>query len=223
MISRTGLIATKVGMTAVFADDGRLLPVTILSVGRNVVLVIKTKAKHGYDALIIGYGSRKKMKKPLKGIAAKAGIDSFNCSREFRVSQDCFVEIGSNLSVEHFLNGQLVDITATSIGKGFAGAMKRHNYSGLEASHGVSVSHRSPGSTGNRQDPGRVFKGKKMPGHMGCRRVTKQNLRIVDVDVSLSLLAVYGAVPGAPGVIVSIKDAIKSAMPFDAPLPAKLF
>ncbi len=223
MISRTGLIATKVGMTSIFSPDGKLLPVTILHIGRNVVLGTKTKDKHGYDALIIGYGSKRRITKPLKGIALKAGIESFRCSKEFRVSDDCFVQIGSNLSAEHFIHGQLVDIVATSIGKGFAGGMKRHNYSGLEASHGVSISHRSSGSTGNRQDPGRVFKGKKMPGHMGCRRVTKQNLQIIDIDPTLSLIAIHGAVPGSQGSIVSIKDARKSSVPFDAPLPAKVF
>lgn len=223
MISRTGLIATKIGMTSIFNSEGILIPVTILNIKRNVVIGTKTQDKHGYNALVIGYGHRKNMKKPLKGIAAKAGIDSFSCAREFRVSNDCFIEIGSNISINHFIIGQLVDITATSIGKGFAGAMKRHNYSGLEASHGVSISHRSPGSTGNRQDPGRVFKGKKMPGHMGSKRVTKQNMKIIDIDNTLSLIAIHGAVPGAIGTLVTLKDAIKSALPFEAPLPAKLF
>lgn len=222
MTNRTGLIATKVGMSAIFQSGGSLIPVTLLQVKRNVVIDIKNQEKNGYEALVIGYGKKRNITNPLKKIAEKAGIDSFAFAKEFRVTSDCMIPLGSMITPDHFLVGQLVDVTSTSIGKGFAGGMKRHNFSGLEASHGVSISHRSCGSTGNRQDPGKVFKGKKMAGHMGAKRVTQQNLIIVDIDLSLSLIVLQGAVPGHKGSTVILRDAVKSSLPFDAPLPAKV-
>ncbi|MDJ1313121.1 MAG: 50S ribosomal protein L3 [Candidatus Midichloria mitochondrii] len=222
MIKRCGAIVKKLGMSQLFIEDGRSLPVTILEFQNNVVLGSKNKDRHGYDAVIMGYGKAKlnKITKPMKGILAKAGVESVRGVKEFRVSGDCLIELGKVLSINHFVKGQYIDVTADSIGKGFAGAMKRHNFAGLEASHGVSVSHRSHGSTGNRTDPGKVFKGKKMAGHLGDERVTVQNLKIVDIDENLGVMAVLGAVPGAVGSEVIVRDAVKKGLSPAVQLPA---
>lgn len=204
---RTGLVTTKVGMTQIFTVEGKAIPVTLLQVERNVVLQSKDYGTH--KSIQIGYGSRKKISKPQAGLAKKAGIDSFKRAKEFRVTDGFSLEVGKEIKADHFQVGQLIDATSVTIGKGFAGVIKRHGFSGLEASHGVSVSHRAHGSTGQRQDPGKVFKGKKMAGHMGARKRTVQNLQIVDVDIELSIIAVKGAVPGHKGQTVFISDAIK--------------
>jgi large subunit ribosomal protein L3 len=204
---RTGLITTKVGMTQIFTTDGNSIPVTLLYVDRNIVL--QTKDEGSYKAVHIGYGASKNIKKPQAGLAKKVGIDSFRHSKEFRVTEGFLVNPGTELKADHFHIGQLIDVSSISIGKGFAGVMKKYGFRGLEASHGVSASHRSGGSTGQRQDPGKVFKGKKMPSHMGAKRITTQNLEIVDLALHLSLIAIKGAVPGHKGQIVYITDAIK--------------
>lgn len=206
---RTGLITTKVGMTQIFTKEGKAIPVTLLQVQRNVVL--KVNDSEFYKSVQVGYGVAKvkNMKKPQAGLAKKAGIESFKSSREFRVSKEFLLNVGNEIKANHFQIGQLIDVTAKSIGKGFAGVIKKYGFAGLEASHGVSASHRSGGSTGQRQDPGKVFKGKKMPGHMGAKRITTQNLEIVDVDTELSIIAVRGAVPGHKGQTVYVTDAIK--------------
>jgi large subunit ribosomal protein L3 len=221
---RTGVIARKLGMTRVFSEDGTHVPVSVLDVGGCRVVAQRTDEKDGYTALQLGYGAAKAKNTPkaMRGHFAKAKVEPLRHLAEFRVEADGLVDIGAEISAEHFLAGQYVDVTGTSIGKGFAGAMKRHGFHGLRASHGVSISHRSHGSTGNSQDPGRVFKGKKMAGHMGDRRITTQNLQVVSTDGEKGLIFVRGAVPGAPGGIVLISDAVKRAMPKDLPMPAQL-
>ena len=221
---RTGLIAKKLGMSRIFEADGTHIPVTVLSVDGLKVVAVKTAEKDGYTAVQLGTGAikAKNVSKPLKGHFAKANTEPKKKLGEFRVSEDCLLEVGNELSVEHFVEGQYVDVCATSIGKGFAGAMKRHNFGGLEATHGVSVSHRSHGSTGQRQDPGRVFKGKKMAGHMGAERVTVQNLKVVAVDSLKGLIMVKGAVPGAENAWVRVTDAVKKIANVQLPLPAGL-
>lgn len=204
---RTGIITEKLGMTQIFTEDGSSIPVTLLKIDRNFVLENKSTDTH--NSIRIAYGAKKKMKKPQAGIAKKTGIDSFKHSKEFRVSKDFLLNPGTELKADHFHIGQSVDVKAISIGKGFAGVMKKYNFAGLEASHGVSASHRSGGSTGQRQDPGKVFKGKKMPSQMGNKMVTKQNLEIVDVDMEMSIIAIKGAVPGHKGQIVYVSDAVK--------------
>ncbi len=206
---RSGLITTKVGMTQIFTEEGKAIPVTLLKVDRNVVLKVNEGAT--YKSVQIGYGEykAKNMKKPQVGLAKKAGVDSFKLSKEFRVTDGFMLDVGTELKVDHFKAGQIIDVTSISIGKGFAGGMKRYGFAGLEASHGVSVSHRSLGSTGQRQDPGKTFKGKKMHGHMGAKQVTTQNLQIVDVDAELSIIAVKGAIPGHKGQTVYVTDAVK--------------
>ncbi|CAL7963293.1 50S ribosomal subunit protein L3 [Alphaproteobacteria bacterium] len=221
-VKRTGIVATKLGMTQVFCEGSKLVPVTLLRIERNVVIYTKNKDKHGYFAVVLGYGARKKMTKPLKGIASGAGIDSFRLSREFRVSGECALQVGSVLEASHFMKGQHIDVTAVSIGKGFAGGMKRYGFAGLEASHGVSLGHRALGSTGQRQDPGKVFKGKKMAGHMGHKTVTTQNLEIVDINLELSIVAVKGSIPGSKGGVVFVRDAVKRTLPLGVPLTASL-
>ncbi|RZI45559.1 50S ribosomal protein L3 [Rickettsiales endosymbiont of Peranema trichophorum] len=218
---RTGLVATKLGMSQVFDELGNVVPVTLLHVARNVVLRNKKVDTDGYDAVVIGYGRSKpnRVSKPVKGMFAKLQVEPTCAVKEFRVSADAFLEVGKELSVSHFVPGQFVDVMGTTIGKGFAGPMKRHNFSGLEASHGVSVSHRSHGSTGQRQDPGKVFKNKKMAGHMGNVKVSLQNLRVVDVDSELSVIALHGAVPGSKGSVVYIADAVKSLVLPHVPFP----
>ena len=221
---RTGLIAKKLGMSRVFEMDGTHVPVTVLHVDGLEVVDVRTKEKDGYTAVQLGCGNikAKNLSKPLKGHFAKANVEPKKKLAEFRVSDDCLLSIGDKLSVEHFVPGQFVDVCGTSIGKGFAGVMKRHNFAGLEATHGVSISHRSHGSTGQRQDPGKVFKGKKMAGHLGDERVTVQNLKVVAVDAAKGLLMVKGGVPGGENAWVRVTDAIKIASSVELPMPAGL-
>lgn len=219
---RTGLVAKKVGMTRLFNSEGNRVPVTVLDVNGVQVVAQRTKDKDGYSAVQIGIGSRKasRVNKPLRGQYAKVKVEPKAKLTEFRVDDKNLVEIGAELAASHFVPGQFVDVTGTSLGKGFAGAMKRWNFRGLEATHGVSVVHRSHGSTGQRQDPGRVFKGKKMAGHLGNERVTVQNLEVISVDDDKGFVFVKGAVPGFEGGIVEVRDAVKHKMPAKAPLPA---
>ena len=219
---RTGLIAQKMGMTRVFTPEGENVPVTVLQMNDCQVVAVRTAEKDGYDAVQLGAAKAKanRVSKPERGHFAKAKVEPKRRLAEFRVSNDALLEVGQELSAAHFVAGQHVDVTGTSIGKGFAGAMKRHNFAGLRASHGVSISHRAHGSTGNSQDPGRVFKGKKMAGQMGDRRVTTQNLEVVSVDEGRGLILVRGAVPGAEGSWVMVRDAVKRARPENVPFPA---
>ena len=218
---RSGIIAQKVGMTRVFTDDGVSIPVTVLKVENCQVVAHKTLEKDGYTAIQLGAGKAKakRMSKARRGHFAKSHVEPKRKVAEFRVSEDNLIEVGAELTADHFVDGQYVDVTAVSIGKGFAGGMKRWNFGGLRASHGVSISHRSHGSTGQCQDPGKVFKGKKMAGQMGNRRVTTQNLKVVSTDAERGLILVKGAVPGAKGGWVFVRDAIKRALPEGAPLP----
>ena len=219
---RTGVIAKKLGMTRVFDDNGEHVPVTVLKVDNLQVVAVKTQEKDGYTALQIGSGTAKvkNVSKSLRGHFAKAKVEPKRKLVEFRVAENAVLNVGDEILPSHFVAGQFVDVVADSIGKGFAGSMKRHNFAGLEASHGVSVSHRSHGSTGQRQDPGKVFKGKKMAGHMGATRTTTQNLRIVSTDDARGLVLVKGAIPGAENGYVLVSDAIKKALPPKAPYPA---
>ena len=219
---RTGLIARKLGMTRVFSGDGRHVPVTVLKLDNCQVVGVRTREKDGYTALQLGAGAVKvkNLSKPKRGYFAKAKVEPKHKLVEFRVSDDALLDVGVEIVADHFVPGQIVDVTGTTIGKGFAGAMKRHGFAGLEASHGVSVSHRSHGSTGHSQDPGRVFKGKKMAGQMGGVRVTTQNLEVVSTDTERGLILVKGAVPGSKGAYVLISDAKKAPVPDDAPFPA---
>jgi large subunit ribosomal protein L3 len=221
---RTGLITKKIGMSRVFSADGSQVPVTVLQLDRCQVVAVRTKEKNGYTAVQVGAGTRKmkNVVKPLRGQYAQAKIEPKAKLVEFRVADDAVLDVGAELSAEHFIVGQLVDVVGTTIGKGYAGAMKRWNFRGLEASHGVSVSHRSAGSTGNRQDPGRTFKGKKMAGNMGAERVTQQSLEVVSTDAERGLIFVRGSVPGAKGSIVLVSDAKKHPRPKDVPFPAGL-
>ncbi|MHA1151801.1 MAG: 50S ribosomal protein L3 [Alphaproteobacteria bacterium] len=221
---RTGLLAQKLGMTRTFTADGDHVPVTVLKLDSCQVVAVRRQDSDGYDAVQLGNGAAKvkNVGRAMRGHFAKAKIEPKRKVTEFRVSTDALLEVGQELSPEHFVPGQFVDVAGITIGKGFAGSMKRHHYHGLRASHGVSISHRSHGSTGNSQDPGRVFKGKKMAGHMGDRRATQQNLRIVSTDVEAGLILVRGAVPGAKGGWVRIIDAVKHPLPEDAPFPAGL-
>ena len=221
---RTGLIAQKLGMTRVFDDQGSHVPVTVLRLEGCQVVNRRTRDKDGYTAVQLGAGKIKvkNVSKAQRGHFAKAEVEPKRRVVEFRVSDDALLDLGAELSVNHFVSGQFVDVTGTSVGKGFAGVMKRHNFAGLRASHGVSLSHRSHGSTGNSQDPGKVFKGKKMAGHMGDRRVTTQNLLVFSTDEERGLILIRGAVPGAEGGWVLIRDAVKKAPPEGAPFPAGL-
>lgn len=221
---RTGMIAKKEGMTRIYSEEGVHIGVTVLNISGAKVVSQKTEAQHGYNAVQVTVGKAKvsRVSKPQRGQYAKAKMEPGKKLAEFRVDAKNLVEAGSELSAEHFVVGQYVDVVGETIGKGFAGAMKRWNFRGLEASHGVSVSHRSHGSTGQRQDPGRVFKGKKMAGHLGTERVTIQNLEIVGTDAERGLIFVRGAVPGSEGSFVRISDAVKRAIPAHAPLPAGL-
>lgn len=208
---RSGLIAQKIGMTRLFDADGAHVPVTVLKVDACQVVAVRTKEKDGYTALQLGVG-RAKVKNVTaaeRGHFAKAKVEPKRKLVEFRVSEDALLDVGAELSVEHFVTGQFVDVTGISIGKGYAGAMKRWNFGGLRASHGVSVSHRSHGSTGNRQDPGRTFKNKKMAGHLGQERVTTLNLTVVKTDVERGLIYIKGSVPGSDNGYVTVRDAIK--------------
>jgi large subunit ribosomal protein L3 len=219
---RTGLIAKKLGMTRIFKDDGTHVPVTVLHVDALQVVSQRTQERDGYTAVQLGWGNAKarRVSQPNRGHFAAAKVEPKKKLVEFRVAADALLEPGVTLSAAHFTVGQVVDVCGTSKGKGFAGAMKRWNFGGLEASHGVSVSHRSHGSTGNRQDPGKTFKNKKMAGHLGNERVTTLNVRIAAVDAERGLLMVQGSVPGAPGGYVLVRDAVKKARPAEAPFPA---
>lgn len=221
---RTGLIAQKLGMSRVFAADGSHVPVSVLSVAGCQVVAQRTPEKDGYAALQLGLGAAKvkNVSKPQRGHFAKAGVEPKRRVAEFRVDPDKLVGVGETLSAEHFVPGQRVDVTGVSIGKGFAGAMKRHNFGGLRATHGVSISHRSHGSTGNRQDPGRTFPGKKMAGHLGDHRVTVLNIEVVRTDAERGLILLRGAVPGPKGAWLMIRDAVKRRAPEGLPVPAAL-
>ena len=221
---RSGLIAQKVGMTRIFTADGTHVPVTVLKVDTVKVVSTRSEDKDGYTAVQLGYGLAKvkNVSKAVRGHFAVAKVEPSKKVVEFRVSPDALLEVGVELSAEHFIAGQYVDVTGTTIGKGFAGAMKRHNFRGLEASHGVSVSHRSHGSTGQRQDPGKVFKNKKMAGHMGDVQVTTQSLTVVSTDAARGLILVKGAVPGSEGGWVLVRDAVKKKLPEGVPFPAGL-
>lgn len=221
---RSGLIAQKVGMTRVFTDEGEHVPVTVLKVDGCQVVAVRTEDKDGYSAVQLGAGAIKvkNVTKAERGHFAKASVEPKRKVAEFRVSADAVIEVGAELSAAHFVPGQFVDVTGTSIGKGFAGGMKRWNFGGLRASHGVSVSHRSHGSTGNRQDPGKVFKNKKMAGHLGHEQVTVLNLKVVSVDEDRGLILLKGAVPGSDGGWVRVRDAVKKKAPEGLPFPAGL-
>jgi large subunit ribosomal protein L3 len=220
---RSGVIAQKLGMTRVFMDGGEHVPVTVLKLDNCQVVAHRTADKEGYVALQLGVGARKakNVSKAMRGHFAKSKVEPKRKVAEFRVSQDALIPVGAELTADHFVVGQYVDVTGTSVGKGFAGAMKRWNFGGLRASHGVSVSHRSHGSTGGRQDPGKVFKNKKMAGHMGDRTVTTLNLKVVRTDPERGLLLIEGAVPGAKGGFIMVRDAVKQPLPKDAPKPGK--
>lgn len=221
---RTGLIGKKLGMTRVFTDDGTHVPVSVVQVENCQVVSQKTAERDGYSALQLGVGTAKlkNVSKAMRGHFAKSEVTAKRRLREFRVSEDAMVDVGTEIVPSHFVPGQYVDVVGTSNGKGFAGAMKRHNFSGLRATHGVSISHRSLGSTGQCQDPGKVFKGKKMAGHMGARRVTVQNLQIVRTDDDQGVILIRGGIPGWKEGWVLISDAVKKAVPDDAPFPAGL-
>ncbi len=221
---RCGMIAKKLGMSRVFAEDGRHVPVTVLEVDNCQVVAHRTTESHGYNAMQIGVGKAKvkNVSKAMRGHYSKANVEPKQKLAEFRIQEDAFVDVGSELTVDHFVADQPIDVIGTSIGKGFAGPMKRHNFGGLRASHGVSGSHRAHGSTGQCQDPGKVFKGKKMAGHMGAARVTTQNLTVVSTDVDRGLILVKGAVPGSKGGWVYVADAVKKARPESAPFPASV-
>ena len=219
---RTGLLARKIGMTRIFGSDGSHVPVTVLQIDENEIVATRSVETDGYTAGQVGAGKAKpkNVTKPLRGHFAKAKVEPKRVLREFRVADDAVVAPGTKLSAAHFVAGQRIDVAGTSLGKGFAGAMKRHNFGGTRATHGVSISHRAHGSTGQCQDPGKVFKGKKMAGHMGARRVTTHNLEVAGVDAERGLLLVKGAVPGAKGGVVLVRDAVKKARPAEAPYPA---
>ena len=213
MKKRTGLIATKIGNSSYFSENGNVIPVTVLKVDECIVSNIKTLEKDGYSSIqvvsIDGKSDIKKIKKPQQKLFANIKSDPKKVIKEFRIHPENQLEIGTKLNVTHFKKDQFVDVTSNSIGKGFAGAMKRHNFAGLRASHGVSISHRSHGSTGQNQDPGKVFKGKKMAGHMGAKKVTKQNLKVIDVDEENKILIINGSVPGRKNSVVFVNDSVK--------------
>lgn len=221
---RTGLLAEKVGMTRIFNEQGKHVPVTVLKVDRCQVVAVRKADKEGYSALQVSHGSRKakNVSKAMRGHFAKAKVEPAAALAEFRVSPDALLEVGVEISAAHFLAGQIVDVCGITIGRGFQGVIKRHNFGGGRASHGASITHRAHGSTGMRQDPGRVFKNKKMAGHMGVVRVTTENMTVVSVDADQGLIFVQGAVPGAKGSVVRVRDAVKQTMPKDAPFPAAL-
>ena len=218
---RSGVIAQKVGMTRIFTDAGEHVPVTVLKLENLQVLAHRTEDKNGYTAIQVGGGTRKaaRLTKSERGTFAKVEVEPKRKLAEFRVSPENLIDVGAEITADHFVPGQFVDVTGTTQGKGFQGAMKRWNFGGLRATHGVSVSHRSHGSTGQRQDPGKVFKGKKMAGHMGDERVTTQNLVIAKIDKVRGLVMVRGAVPGSKGGWVIVRDAVKKAAPADLPKP----
>ncbi len=219
---RTGIIARKMGMTRLFGEDGSHVPVTVLKVDNCQVVAVRTAEKDGYSAIQLGVGKAKvkNVGKPMRGHFAKAKVEPKRKLAEFRVAPDAVLDVGAEITAAHYVPGQFVDVAGITIGKGFAGVMKRWNFAGLEASHGVSISHRSHGSTGGRQDPGRTFKNKKMAGHLGVERVTTQNLKVVATDVDRGLIMIKGAVPGSEGGYVMVTDAVKRRRHKDAPFPA---
>ncbi|MBW4707339.1 50S ribosomal protein L3 [Roseobacter sp. YSTF-M11] len=221
---RSGVIAKKVGMTRLFMEDGKQIPVTVLQLDKLQVVAQRTSEKDGYSAVQLGAGSAKakRTSQAMRGHFAAAKVEPKRKVAEFRVDAENLIGVGEEITANHYFEGQFVDVAGTSIGKGFAGAMKRHNFGGLRATHGVSISHRSHGSTGQCQDPGKVFKGKKMAGHMGAARVTTQNLQVVRTDADRGLIMVKGAVPGSKGGWVTVKDAVKKPFPENAILPAAL-
>lgn len=221
---RSGVIAKKVGMTRVFMEDGKQVPVTVLQLDKVEVVANRTSEKDGYSAVQLGAGTAKvkRTSKAMRGHFAVAKVEPKRKIAEFRVAPENLINVGEEITANHYSAGQYVDISGTSIGKGFAGAMKRHNFKGLRATHGVSISHRSHGSTGQCQDPGKVFKGKKMAGHMGAARVTTQNLQVVKTDAELGIIMIKGAVPGSKGGWVTIKDAVKKDQPNNVIYPAAL-
>jgi len=221
---RSGIIAKKVGMTRLFMEDGKQIPVTVLQLDKLQVVAQRTAEKDGYTAVQLGTGTAKvkRVSQAMRGHFAAAKVEPKRKVAEFRVTADNLIGVGEEISAEHFLEGQKVDVSGNSIGKGFAGAMKRWNFKGLRATHGVSISHRSHGSTGQCQDPGKVFKGKKMAGHMGAARVTTQNLEVVKTDADRGLVFIKGAVPGSKGGWVTVKDAVKKKAPEGLPFPAGL-
>ena len=221
---RSGVIAQKVGMTRIFTDAGEHVPVTVLKLEKLQVLAHRTNDKNGYTALQVGAGTRKaaRLTKSERGEFAIAKVEPKRKLAEFRVSADNMIEVGSEITANHFVAGQFVDVTGTSKGKGFQGAMKRWNFGGLRATHGVSVTHRAHGSTGQRQDPGKVFKGKKMAGHLGDERITTQNLVVAKIDTARGLIMIRGAVPGSTGGWVIVRDAVKKAVHKDAPKPGAI-
>lgn len=219
---RTGVIAQKKGMTRVFDEFGQHVPVTVLQIDNLQVTAQRTKEKDGYTAVQLGSGKAKKHRvaKPQLAVFAKNNIEAKKKLAEFRVSEDALLPVGQEIRANHFVVGQYIDVVGITRGKGFAGAMKRWNFAGLEATHGVSVSHRSHGSTGQRQDPGRTFKNKKMAGHLGVEQITQQNLQVVAIDAERNLILVKGAVPGVDNAYVKVVDAGKRARPANAPYPA---
>ena len=221
---RSGIIAKKIGMTRIFQDDGRQVPVTVLQLDNLQVVAQRTPEKDGYTAVQLGAGSVKtsRVSKALRGHFSAASVEPKRKVAEFRVAPENMISVGEEITANHYFEGQYVDVSGTSIGKGFAGAMKGHNFGGLRASHGVSISHRSHGSTGQCQDPGKVFKGKKMAGHMGAAKVTTQNLQVVKTDADRGLIMVKGAVPGSKGGWVTVKDAVKKPVPENVIYPAGL-
>jgi large subunit ribosomal protein L3 len=218
---RSGVIAQKLGMTRIFTDAGEHVPVTVLRLDHCQVVAHRTEDTNGYTALQVGVGAAKvkNVSKAERGRFAVAQVEPKRKLAEFRVEPDALIPVGAEITADHFVSGQFVDVTGTTTGKGFAGGMKRWNFGGLRASHGVSVSHRSLGSTGGRQDPGKTFKNKKMGGHLGVERVTTQNLRVVQTDPERGLILVEGAVPGVKGGWIFVRDAVKRALPKDAPKP----
>ena len=220
---RSGVVAQKVGMTRVFTDAGEHVPVTVLRLAQCQVVAHRTKDKNGYIALQLGSGARRSnnMSKADRGYFGKQNVEPKRKLAEFRVTEDSLIPVGAEITADHFIPGQFVDVSGITIGKGFAGGMKRWNFAGLRASHGVSISHRSIGGTGGRQDPGKTFKNKKMPGHLGVERVTTLNLKVVRTDVERGLILVEGAVPGAKSGWVTVRDAVKKKLPKEAPKPGK--
>ena len=220
---RSGVVAQKVGMTRVFSETGEHVPVTVLRLAQCQVVAHRTKDKNGYVALQLGSGARRanNMSKADRGYFGKQKVEPKRKLAEFRVTEDALIPVGAEITADHFIPGQFVDVCGITIGKGFAGGMKRWNFAGLRASHGVSISHRSIGGTGGRQDPGKTFKNKKMPGHLGVDRVTTLNLKVVQTDVERGLILVEGAVPGAKSGWVTVRDAVKKKLPKEAPKPGK--
>ncbi len=221
---RSGVIAKKIGMTRLFLDDGKQIPVTVLQLDNLQVVAQRTNDQHGYSAVQLGAGTAKakRVSQAMRGHFAVANVAPKRKVAEFRVSPDNLIEVGEEIIADHYFEGQFVDVSGITIGKGFAGGMKRHNFHGLRATHGVSISHRSHGSTGQCQNPGKVFKGKKMAGHMGAVRVTTQNLQVVKTDSDRGIIMIKGAVPGPKGSWVTVKDAVKKPFPENAILPAAL-